>query len=118
MKKQYLFTLLALALFAGQASTASADAKVKHKPVKEKSNTEKFAAEYDKRVAREGTHRDQDCSCRGSAYCSCSPTQGTGYGYGYGYGYGWGGGMGPGWSRSGWGGSDIPTTGYSAPVRR
>lgn len=115
MKRVMYYISFSLGMLLAGVLNAHAQAESSAATPKAKAVQKEFAKEYRARRAREGTPRDQDCSCRGSAYCSCSPTSGNGYGYGYGYG-GYGN---PGWSRSGWyGGSDIPTTGYSAPVRR
>ena len=115
MRRLVLFGIIGA--FIAVANPAFAE-QTKAEAKKAKSDTAEYAAEYRARKQRNGDQsQDRDCSCRGQYACSCAPTHG---GYGYGYGYGYGGGPGTqGWSRSNWSGSsDIPTAGYTAPVRR
>lgn len=80
------------------------------------SEKSEFAKGYAER-RRAGDNRNCPCASNPAAYCSCAPHNGYYYGGGY-----WGGGdpysTSAGWSRSYWRGSDIPTTGYTAPTSR
>lgn len=107
---------LALMLCVTSASLANAETKEERAYIKQQErNKKEFSADYRKRMAR-----GDDATAHG--YQPCRDGGRCGYGYGYGYGYsGYGGGWGNtgsvGWSRSGWGGSDIPTTSYSGRRR-
>ena len=125
MKLSTLFSMaICGCIFFSAVQTAHADgepAKAKkskrHAAARVLTEDEKLARDYAARRKAGGT--DQ-CPCEGNAaqYCSCNSGRG-GYGYGYGYGYH----SDPyatsaGWSRSYWRGSDLPSTGYSAPYTR
>jgi hypothetical protein len=107
MKKLAVFALT-FGLSLGVASLASAEG-AKSKKKESRSETEKFADDFRARRERGDTSLQHGYQpCRDGGRCGY-------WGYGYGYGGYYGGYYGnssPGWSRSYWRGSDIPTTGY------
>jgi hypothetical protein len=110
MKNTQLISMITLGIvFLIASSNAMAAEGCKGKKKDCRSDTEKFADDYRNR-------RDQGDTALAHQYQPCRDGGRCGYwGYGYGYGGYYGGSSGassPGWSRSYWRGSDIPTTGY------
>jgi hypothetical protein len=108
MKKLAIFAIT-FGLTLSLTSLASAESG-KSKKKDNRSESEKLSDDYRMRRDRGDTslqHAYQPC--RDGGRCGS-----WGYGYGYGgyYGGGYYGNSSPGWSRSYWRGSDIPTTGY------
>ncbi len=104
------FNFLIVTIVASLCVTSAASAESgKSKKKVSRSETEKFADDYRDR-------REQGDTSLQHGYQPCRDGGRCGYwGYGYGYGGYYGGYYGsssPGWSRSYWRGSDIPTTGY------
>jgi hypothetical protein len=108
MKKIGVLTLILAVSLCAISQAFAENGKAKQRD--NRSDSEKLADDYRARRERGDTalqHAYQPC--RDGGRCGY-----YGYGYGYGgYNGGYYGGSSPGWSRSYWRGSDIPTAGYN-----